>query len=77
MIPRENNDKLCEFARFFKLDGDWLTCTKCKRSLIASRDGEPLGHAAGCKHADRQHPWAELRALIAPSGVAPCDGGKR
>ena len=24
--------------------------------VIASRDGEPLGHAAGCKHADRQHP---------------------
>jgi hypothetical protein len=37
----------------------------CKRSLIASRDGEELNHADGCKFADEQHPWTQLRALIA------------
>jgi hypothetical protein len=72
MIPRESNDKLCDFARFFTLDGDWMTCKKCKRNLIASRDGEPLQHAAGCKNADRLHPWAELRALIAPGVPVEC-----
>ncbi|HBI70674.1 MAG TPA: hypothetical protein DDZ22_17215 [Massilia sp.] len=65
-IPRENNDKLIELARYWKLDGDWMTCKGCKRSLIASRDGEELNHADGCKFAAQQHPWARLRALVAP-----------
>jgi len=63
-IPRESNDKLIAFARRWKLDGDWLTCKGCKRSLIASRDGEELNHAAGCKLAAEQHPWAQLRELV-------------
>lgn len=65
MIPREKNDRLIEFARRWRLDGDLLTCVACKRSLIASRDAEWMGHASSCRFANQQHPWAELRALIA------------
>ena len=64
-IPRESNDALIALAKYWKLDGDWMTCKGCRRSLIASRDGEELAHGDGCKYWDQQHPWAQLRKLIA------------
>lgn len=64
-IPRESNDALIKLAKYWKLDGDWMTCKGCRRSLIASRDGEELNHGDGCKFWDQQHPWAQLRSLIA------------
>ena len=73
-IPRASNDALNAMAKYWKLDGDWMTCNGCRRSLIASRDGEELAHGDGCKYWDQQHPWAQLRELIArrpaPTGVA-------
>lgn len=73
-IPRESNDALIALAKYWKLDGDWMTCKGCRRSLIASRDGEELAHGDGCKYWDQQHPWAQLRKLItrrpAPAGAA-------
>jgi len=73
-IPRESNDALIALARYWKLNGDWMTCKGCRRSLIASRDGEELAHGDGCKYWDQQHPWAQLRELItrrpAPAGAA-------
>lgn len=63
-MTRESNDALLALARYWKLDGDWMTCKGCKRSLIASRDGEELNHADGCKHWDQHHPWAKLRAIL-------------
>ena len=73
-IPRESNDALIALARYWKLNGDWMTCKGCRRSLIASRDGEDLAHGDGCKYWDQQHPWAQLRELItrrpAPAGAA-------
>ncbi|MBD8627694.1 hypothetical protein IFT64_12180 [Oxalobacteraceae sp. CFBP 8753] len=73
-IPRESNDALIALARYWKLNGDWMTCKGCRRSLIASRDGEELAHGDGCKYWDQQHPWAQLRKLItrrpAPAGAA-------
>jgi hypothetical protein len=64
-IPRESNDALIALAKYWKLDGDWMTCKGCRRSLIASRDGEELAHGDGCKYWDQQHPWTQLRKLIA------------
>jgi hypothetical protein len=64
-IPRESNDALIALAKYWKLDGDWMTCKGCRRSLIASRDGEELAHGDGCKYWDQQHPWAQMRKLIA------------
>jgi hypothetical protein len=73
-IPRESNDALIALARYWKLNGDWMTCKGCRRSLIASRDGEDLAHGDGCKYWNQQHPWAQLRKLItrrpAPAGAA-------
>jgi len=63
-IPRASNDALIVLAKYWKLDGDWMTCKGCRRSLIASRDGEELNHGDGCKFWDQQHPWANLRELI-------------
>jgi len=73
-IPRESNDALNAMAKYWKHDGDWMTCNCCRRSLIASRDGEELAHNDGCKYRDQQHPWTQLRELIArrpvPAGGA-------
>jgi len=70
-IPRESNDALIALAKYWKLDGDWMTCRACRRSLIASRDGEELNHGDGCKFWDQQHPWAQLRGLIARRPAPP------
>jgi hypothetical protein len=58
------NDALREFWRRWRLEGDWMTCVKCTRNLIASRDGEILPHAEKCKNSANQHPWRELRDLL-------------
>lgn len=61
------NAKLDVFSRVWSLNGDWMTCKGCKRSLIASRTGEELGHGAGCKHAAQQHPWKQLIEILTGS----------
>ena len=86
MIPRESNDKLCDFGRRWRLDGDYLRCVGCARAegkrpnaatcqvgrpMLASCDGQPFKHADGCKQATELHPWAELRTLLAEP--APAD----
>lgn len=65
-ISHEKNDALIEFYGRWRLNGDWLICQGCKRPIIASRDGELMNHANGCKNSESQHPWTELRSLIAP-----------
>lgn len=65
-MTSDDNNALCAFARYWKLDGDWMTCKGCKRNLIASRDGEVFKHGDGYKNLDQKHPWAQLRAIIAP-----------
>ena len=59
-----NNLALMALGAVFVLDGDLMRCRSCGRSLIASRDGEELRHAASCKHIRRTHPWKLLRAAI-------------
>lgn len=65
-MTNDDNNALCAFARVWKLDGDWMTCKGCDHHLIASRDGEESRHGDDCKHASEHHPWAQLRAIIAP-----------
>lgn len=65
-MDNTDNASLCYLAKFWKLDGDWMTCKGCDRSLIASRDGEEIHHKDGCKFSDQQHPWRRLRNIIAP-----------
>lgn len=62
-----NNKALIELSRVWLLDGDWMKCRKCRRALVASRDGELLLHTNGCKYGDRVHPWAELREALGVS----------
>lgn len=59
-----NNTALDLLHRFWRWEADWMVCQGCKRPLIASRDGEPLGHATGCPNADHVHPWADLRQAL-------------
>jgi hypothetical protein len=59
-----NDQDLRSMSRVWNLDGDLMTCRVCKRSLIASRDGEELNHASGCKNAAHGHPWADLRSAL-------------
>ena len=62
------NGALCDLAARWKIDGDWMTCKACKRSLIASRVNEALPHAAGCKLAatTETHPWQALLKILRP-----------
>lgn len=66
---RKENEALSALNQKWQWSGDWMTCTQCKRSLIASRDGEDLSHAAGCKQAADQHPWRAMREIL--SGMGP------
>lgn len=63
-MHRENNDALTALFRLWAWEADWMVCKGCKRPLIASRDGEELGHAAGCQNAEHQHPWGDLRQAM-------------
>lgn len=65
-IGRDKNNALTEFYNRWHLEADWMVCQGCKRPIIASRDGELLSHAEGCRNSDAQHPWTELRTLITP-----------
>ncbi|MCA3177600.1 MAG: hypothetical protein O9345_16230 [Burkholderiaceae bacterium] len=62
------NAALCDFARRWALDGDWLTCKACARSLIASRVNETLRHDEGCKLAatTEPRPWQALLTIMRP-----------
>jgi hypothetical protein len=60
------NAQLRDMAEAWEVDGDLMRCRECRRALIASRDGEPLRHVVNCDFAGREHPWKELRAIIAP-----------
>lgn len=63
-MNNESNEILAALSKFWKWEGDWMTCRICKRHLIASRDGEPFVHAADCKNSDLQHPWRSLREVL-------------
>lgn len=63
-----DNDALTALHRIWHHEADWMICQGCKRPIIASRDGEELCHADGCKHANEHHPWSQLRAIL---GAAP------
>ena len=43
-MNRHNNERLLRLSATWRLDGDWMECRECRRSLVASRDGEPLLH---------------------------------
>lgn len=60
------NDALLEFADYWKLDGDYLRCVKCKRPHIASKSDMPFVHMSGCKLAGKSdsHPWNLLRDIL-------------
>ena len=70
-MNRINNDALLAVAKVWTLNGDWMTCRKCRKNLIASRDGEPLLHKTGCANGSRQHPWSELRGALADNAARP------
>lgn len=59
-----NNEFLRTILSVWDVDGDLMRCRLCKRALIASRDGEALNHAAGCKNATHKHPWQDLREAM-------------
>lgn len=59
-----NNEALTALFRVWRWEADWMVCNGCRRPLIASRDGEELGHAAGCENAEHLHPWADLRQAL-------------
>lgn len=69
-MNRDNNEALTALFKLWAWSADWMTCHACERSLIASRDGEPLRHAEGCESAEHQHPWADLRAAMGPQDKA-------
>jgi hypothetical protein len=64
-MDQRNNTVLLVLSKIWQLDGDWMKCRTCKAVLIASRDGEPMQHKVGCKHAAHSHPWADLRNAMA------------
>ena len=61
-MDNTNNKMLISFATRWRLNGDLLECRSCGRSLIASRDGEPMLHRAGCKGSS--HPGRALRSAL-------------
>lgn len=66
-LGQVNNAALLDLSKVWQLDGDWMTCRSCNRSLIASRDGEPFIHRADCQNSAHLHPWPELRNALASS----------
>jgi len=63
-LTRATNDQLGAFGTVWKLNGDWLTCRGCDRSLLASRNGDLIDHKAGCKFSGQQHPWKLLTRIL-------------
>lgn len=78
-MNRDDNEMLTALSKFWKWEADWMTCRACKRHLIASRDGEPFAHAAGCKNAELLHPWRSLRLILNNTHQADacCDGAEK
>lgn len=68
---RQMNDALIDFAKRWKVDGDYLRCTHCERPQIASRWREDFIHAAGCLREDSEaFPWLALARLVEPMTLA-------
>lgn len=67
------NDLLCDFALRWKLNGDWLTCKKCKHNHIASKADQSFYHNMDCKGigAFETHPWSTLVSILSPLYAAP------
>lgn len=63
--PLDKDEALRNLGRHWHFNGDTASCTLCKRSLVASREGEQVPHRAGCRNKDQQHPWGALRAILA------------
>ncbi|WP_186214681.1 hypothetical protein [Burkholderia gladioli] len=62
------NIALCQFARRWRVDGDYVRCSKCKRAHIASEADIDFDHAAGCKNAAdaEARPWRTLLSILSP-----------
>lgn len=59
--------RIIDVAMLWHWEGGLMRCSECGQALSLTRDGEPLRHSPKCTHADRQHPWQELREAIAMS----------
>jgi hypothetical protein len=71
------NNALCDFARRWKLDGDWLVCKKCKRPHIASKADQRFVHESNCKADSETHPWLTPMKILTPLYAAPVSSGPR
>lgn len=62
------NNSLLDFARRWKLDGDYLRCLKCNAPHLAGYHDKPMIHNPGCVAAAKAetHPWQTLAALLRP-----------
>lgn len=69
------NAGLCEFARRWSLDGDYLRCRSCKRPQLAGYHHLPFQHADGCRQQYWEtHPWQVLVRLLRPISAATQGG---
>ncbi|MEF3066342.1 hypothetical protein [Pandoraea apista] len=68
LMLHQMNSALCDFAKRWTLDGDYLRCRSCARPVIASRADMPFSHAHGCKAAKtaEAYPWREFVRLLGP-----------
>lgn len=55
-------EKLMQWAKDWKLDGDVVQCRGCRRALHFTKRNESLIHRAGCR-VQMGYPWELLRAL--------------
>lgn len=67
------NNALCQFARRWRVDGDYVRCSKCKRAHIASEADMDFVHSAGCTNAGKVEakPWRTLLSILSPLYVVP------
>lgn len=66
-LSKANDLALMHLARLWVWDGDLMRCRACNRAMVASRDGEEMRHAAGCRNSGHLHPWSDLRNAISPT----------
>ncbi|HPG94997.1 MAG TPA: hypothetical protein PLR28_10625 [Dokdonella sp.] len=62
------NAALCDFAKRWVVDGDYLRCVGCKRPILASF-GSAFRHADGClvgRGKCEGKPWEALVHILAP-----------
>lgn len=71
-MDRLVNQRLHEWSRAWRLDGDLVRCRECGRGIIYSRRDEALVHSSECKQV-MAYPWELLISLAPPSPaeVAP------